>query len=681
MKFRFFIFLIFYLATTTTLTSQSNFKVLCILPDKLGANFNLNMDHFEHFGWEVTTSGVTQTINTCNWSVPGGNLPVEADTLISDIESFDNWDVIAIMPASWRSGEAYGDLIYNTHFLNLLEQANQQNKIIWATCAGVRVLAFADIINGVNITGKSYFQSEYIQAEANYLGGNILPVIDGNIVTSTRGMYYQYQNINAIINAHSSLSKKNNTGRNSQFSKTHHRPNDSLSSGFRQMALTNENNFTYCGYQYDGENNCNILIKKMDKNGDEIWSKIWDNSNWDYATSIFRTQNNNLLVTGFTTQPDEQQNIVALNYGDNGDLIWQSIIGGEKPETGNAIIKASNGKIYICGHTESYGNGEDDVYLVCLESDGSFLWHHTYGGVASDMGKDIIESQDGNLLILGNTGSFGAGNRDIYLLKVDFNGTQIWTKTFGTADYQDASSLIEISDKSILIAGQTDILNVDLMDAAVIKTDSAGNEIWNHHYEAFDDFYDFGKDIIELPHGDYMVTGYTKHIERRINRGFAFIINQNGDELWKNEYGNDESNWIYSLLSFDENNIHFCGHKKYEPQSPYVPWVFSINNPITNISSNLFEQNNLLSLSPNPFNDRIYINVNDFDFENADIRIIDLAGKCIRSYTNLSLSDLPICWDGKNQYGIQVKAGTYIILFTSGSLHAKSKVIFSNDLF
>ena len=181
---------------------NANLKVLCITPDKLGANFNFSIDNFEDFGWSVTWAGLSETVSTCQWSLPLGHVPISVDTLIDDIDYISYWDVIAIMPASWRTGNAYEDLLNSPKVMALLRQANENDLIIWATCAGVRVLAAADILNGVHITGKAIFQSEYLTAGAIYLGENIPPVIDGNIITSTRGMYYHYQNTNSIINAH-----------------------------------------------------------------------------------------------------------------------------------------------------------------------------------------------------------------------------------------------------------------------------------------------------------------------------------------------------------------------------------------------------------------------------------------------------------------------------------------------
>jgi len=635
------------------LLSQSNFKVLCVLPDKLGTNYNLNIDLFEYFGWDVTTTGTTSIVNTCIWSSPMGNISIEVDTLISDIQNTDYWDLIAIMPMQWWSGNAYGDLINNAHFLNLLQQANQQDKLIWATCAGVRVLAYADIIDGVNVTGKDYFTSEYIAAGANYLGADILPVVDGNIITSTRGLYYYYQNISAIINAQSLISK--------EAGKNHINRSDTLSAGYRQIAITNNNEYIYCGYQYFGEKDCDIFITKCNDSGDEIWSVFWNNSNWDYATDITSTEEGNILVTGFTTQNNQQQDLVVLKYNSDGQLQWQKFIGGAKPDVGKSILKASNGNIYVCGHTESTGNGEDDILLVCLSTDGDLLWQQTFGGSASELGTDIIESHDGHLLILGNTGSFGAGNRDVLLIKANLNGNLIWSRTFGNEDYQSANSLIETPDKSILIVGETDILGDDLMDILLIKTDSLGNEIWNHHYDGFNNFYDFGSNISELSTENYLISGHSKEIEDRRNRGLIMFFNSNGEVVEKLEYGDDESNCFYSTIVSDNSTIYFCGHKKYQSYSSYSPWFSKINHPLTFVQLDSKTKNELLTAFPNPFQNNVTFSLNEADLSEFQISIVNIWGQCIWSKAIPKSDHTPLIWDGKDQNGHTIKPGVYIV--------------------
>lgn len=173
-------------------------KVLLVFPEKYGANSFLMLEKLEEFGWDVTTTGVNPVIQPCYW----GN-EVTVDTLISDITDISNYDCLILCTMRWYSNppNAYSDILNSTEALQLFTAANNAGLIIYAACAGVRVLAAADILNGVNITGNDYYESEYLAAGANFLGINIPPVIDGNIVTAMRGQYYFNQNMEAVKTA------------------------------------------------------------------------------------------------------------------------------------------------------------------------------------------------------------------------------------------------------------------------------------------------------------------------------------------------------------------------------------------------------------------------------------------------------------------------------------------------
>jgi len=91
----------------------------------------------------------------------------------------------------------------DTHLISLLQNAEEQGKILWAACSGVRVLAAANLVNGVTIQGpdEAQYAAEFQAAGANFIGKNKPPVIDGNIVTVTRGQFYMMQNVYAILTA------------------------------------------------------------------------------------------------------------------------------------------------------------------------------------------------------------------------------------------------------------------------------------------------------------------------------------------------------------------------------------------------------------------------------------------------------------------------------------------------
>jgi len=193
----FLLFLIFIVFNGGLLVAE-NIQTLVILPNHYGANSFFIMEMLSEFGWEPTYTAVSSTVNHCFWGQP-----ITVDTIISDLESIDQYECVIICPARWYTNpsNAYNDLLNSQETMDLLVEANDAGKVIYATCAGVRVLAAAGILQGVDVTGLSYYEDEYIAAGANYLGPDIPAVIDGNIVTSTRGQIYWKQNSEAIMTA------------------------------------------------------------------------------------------------------------------------------------------------------------------------------------------------------------------------------------------------------------------------------------------------------------------------------------------------------------------------------------------------------------------------------------------------------------------------------------------------
>ncbi len=179
-----------------------NVNALLLLAQNYGANYFLDLDNFEQFGWDITRAGVAQVIQPCpSYAGNYGARPITVDILVSDIEDISEYDVLAIMPSTMYAGNPFNDLLNSPEALSLISSAVDAGLVVYAHCAGPRVLAAADVLDGIEMTGKSQFQAEYEAAGATFLGEGIPPVIDGNIVTSTRGMYFHVQICEAIATA------------------------------------------------------------------------------------------------------------------------------------------------------------------------------------------------------------------------------------------------------------------------------------------------------------------------------------------------------------------------------------------------------------------------------------------------------------------------------------------------
>jgi hypothetical protein len=89
---------------------------------------------------------------------------------------------------------------------------------------------------------------------------------------------------------------------------------------------------------------------------------------------------------------------------------------------GISLIQTSDGGYAIAGATKSFGAGEWDVYVVKLNANGNLQWTKTIGGPKDDYGNSLIQTSDGGYAIAGHIESFGAGEWDVYVVKLDRNG-------------------------------------------------------------------------------------------------------------------------------------------------------------------------------------------------------------------------------------------------------------------
>jgi protease I len=162
-------------------------RILMLFGDNVGGFHYLVSDVWERCGWSLTSAGMQPTLSPCNVGVP-----FNVDTLITEITDLSDYDCLAIMQSfSWEG--SHDDLLASPEALALVQQAVAESLLVVASCGGVRVLAAADVIDGVTVTGFPAYYNEYVNAGAAWAGPDVPPVLDGNILTTNTGRYYCHQ--------------------------------------------------------------------------------------------------------------------------------------------------------------------------------------------------------------------------------------------------------------------------------------------------------------------------------------------------------------------------------------------------------------------------------------------------------------------------------------------------------
>jgi putative intracellular protease/amidase len=562
------------------ITEPKVINVLLLMSKNYGLNYFLYLDNFQHYGWNITYAGVSSSITACPPVAEQlGVMPINPDILVSDIKDISKYDGLLIMPGSGSYLEvphAFGDLLDSPEALNLISSAVEKGLAVFATCAGVRVLAAADVIHGLNVVGAPRFQSEYEAAGATLLGNNNPPAIEGNIVTTSRGLYYNVHNTMAVAiiienKQDISIPKKLPKGEYIFSS-----PVDLSKEGVlwaktyggygadsgRAICKTPDNGYLIAGYTFShGSGDADILAIKTDTNGKMLWSKAFGASGTEYANGC-QVVNDGYLIVGYTTSYGAgSRDIYLIKLDFNGNEMWSRSYGGPSWDVGTAICEAEDGGYIICGFTHSFGAGEEDVYLIKTDTNGNELWSKTYGGDRYELANSIYKTSEGGFVIGSTTGTFGGKNSDLYLIKTNAKGKKIWSKSFGNKGrrgygYDWCSSMNITSNGGYVLSGQTDCN--DVQDIYVLKTDKDGNEIWSNTF-GNKPFYDYGNSVCETADGGFILCGTTKSIEGN-NDIYLIKLDAEGNVVWEKTFGGPGSDWGGSVYVTEENEYIILGY-------------------------------------------------------------------------------------------------------------------------
>jgi len=286
-----------------------------------------------------------------------------------------------------------------------------------------------------------------------------------------------------------------------------------------------------------GTGNYDVYLIKTDSNGDTIWTRSYGGPNWDQANSVQQTADGGYIVTGYTWSfGADKCDVYMLKIDPNGDPAWTRTFGGTNEDYGYGgfgVQQTTDGGYIIGGTTDSYGAGMFDVYLIKTNASGDTLWTRTYGGADYDEALSVQQTVDNGYIVAGFTQSFGAGNRDVYLIKTDASGDTIWTKCYGAGSNDYGSSVRQTMDDGYVIAGFTKSYGSGGADVWLIKTDSLGDTLWTRTFGGADD--DLGTSVQPTADGGFVVAGRTLGAG-----GYDLLLvktDSSGDTLWTRTFG------------------------------------------------------------------------------------------------------------------------------------------------
>ncbi|RPI17286.1 MAG: T9SS C-terminal target domain-containing protein [Ignavibacteriae bacterium] len=232
---------------------------------------------------------------------------------------------------------------------------------------------------------------------------------------------------------------------------------------------------------------------------------------------------------------------------------FQSIIGGTNSDVAWSITLSADGGYVTSGITSSFGSGFNDIYLIKFDANGAVQWTKTIGGIKNDGGNSIIRTTDNGYAVAGTTLSYGAGNYDFFIVKLDVNGAVQWSRTIGGAYLETALSITQTTDGGYAVTGFTLSFGSPpgYYDMYVVKLDSGGSLQWSSSIGSTGN--DLAYSIVQSSDGGYAVAGsYLKQ--------FCIVkLNSDGTLQWSKIM--DGIGYCISLIRTADNGYAMTGYK------------------------------------------------------------------------------------------------------------------------
>jgi hypothetical protein len=286
---------------------------------------------------------------------------------------------------------------------------------------------------------------------------------------------------------------------------------------------------------------------------------------------------------------------------------WYKTYGGSRADWAYHIEKTDDDGYIISGISFSYGPGQGNAWLVKINAQGKEEWNKSYHKSGLDYGMDVVQVEDGYVVL-----GYARNNHTIWLFKTDNSGNMIWEHTYPGRKFSKGHDIEKTIDGGFIICGYTSLSMFGAaFDTWLIKTDSEGNMEWNESYDL--PYWDEGFSIRQTPDGGYVIAGGRLYELAGWSDVLLFKINETGAVEWRKYLSRGEvDDWAYCLQLTSDGNYAIVGSALFK----------------TDTNGNLIWSKDISGVYLQQAEDDGYVIVNEIDqyqmgeFGSSDLRLV-----------------------------------------------------------
>jgi hypothetical protein len=295
-----------------------------------------------------------------------------------------------------------------------------------------------------------------------------------------------------------------------------------------------------------------FLLIKADDEGTVLWAKTYGAKGNDYGRHLAALADGSYIMVGYTESFDpEFKEILAIKFDISGNMIWSKTYGLNKSDFASKVIPTADGGFVIQGEIINMIGHEknQDILVFKCNKDGHMEWSRIFGGGKTEYGYSVQETSDKGFLISGETNSFGAGDWDFYVTKLNQTGEVQWSRTYGGKNIDYGRFGVELKDGGYMIGGNSLSFGTTGLDIIIVKLNEKGEQVWAKKYSG--QHTDYMLEVKNTSDG-YAMVGYTNSFGNQVEDAFLLMINNEGITKWSKTFGSKKNDYGVSMAVSDE---------------------------------------------------------------------------------------------------------------------------------
>jgi hypothetical protein len=428
----------------------------------------------------------------------------------------------------------------------------------------------------------------------------------------------------------------------------------------QSICMTSDGNYVTAGFMAEGSDSTqgDILLIKINPTGDVIWTKILGGPEDDYAYCVRETSDGGFILGGYTIANEQYgQDSYLLKTDSEGNEIWHKNFGGAREDVCYSVRQTFDGGYIMAGNSNSFINNLGDMYVVKTDANGNLQWENIYGGMDHDGANCVVETAGGDLLFGGWTYSFGQGWIDAYLVKTNSDGDTVWTHTYGGYGRDSINDIIEIEDECLIFTGRSCIADQNAADVYLTKLNSDGSVVWEQTYGT--EYEDIAYCVNQMESGNLIIVGSCASFGFSETDIYLIKTDSNGDSLWTANFGGTDFDVAHSLVINSDSSFVMAGATASYGAGSWDYYVIKVAEPLPSSAADvkLPAQLTLNQNYPNPFNASTVISFTLNQPLDISLDIYDIMGRKVETLAsgNYPAGDYSVAYDCS-----KMSAGIYL---------------------